>query len=132
MIPTGYAIQSLLTLKLFEAVRHDHVMSTVPDYGLTLFAELNVIPKRSFLTEYSCWITPGYYSKLMRCSFDSMSRLGLPQGHSFNLNFHTISSHGEDVLVAKHYISKRSRQQKRYPSLPDPERRDVRLLLCQR
>jgi len=39
---------------LFGTQRHTHVMSAVLDEGLALFAGLNVIPKRSFLTEYSC------------------------------------------------------------------------------
>ena len=33
-------------------------MSGVLDEGLALFAGLNVIPKRSFFTEYSCRIDP--------------------------------------------------------------------------
>jgi len=41
----------LLALKLFGNARHSHVMSSVFDEGLALFAGLNVIPKRSFLTE---------------------------------------------------------------------------------
>jgi hypothetical protein len=39
-------------LKLFGNARHSHVMSSVLDEGLALFAGLNVVPKRSFLTEY--------------------------------------------------------------------------------
>ena len=41
-----------------------------------------------------------------------MGRLGLPRGHSFDLDFHTIPFHGEDALIEKHYVSKRSRRQK--------------------
>ena len=41
-----------------------------------------------------------------------MSNLGLKQGVSFHLDFHTIPFHGEDALVEKHYVSKRSRKQK--------------------
>ena len=52
MIPPGSAMRSLLALKLFGTARHRHVMSMVLDEGLALFAGLNVIPKRSFLTEY--------------------------------------------------------------------------------
>jgi hypothetical protein len=77
-----------------------------------LFAGLNVIPKRSFLTEYSCRIPPACYPKLMRHWFDAMSGLGLEHGSSFDLDFHTIPFHGEDALVEKHYVSKRSRRQK--------------------
>jgi transposase len=112
MIPAASAMRSLLALKLFGNARHCHVMSAVLDDGLALFAGLNVIPKRSFLTEYSCRIHPSCYPKLMRDWFDTVSRLGLRWGTSFDLDFHTIPFHGEDALVQKHYVSKRSRQQK--------------------
>jgi hypothetical protein len=112
MIPPGCAMRSLLALKLFGTARHSHVMSQVLDQGLALFAGLNVTPKRSYLTEYSCRIAPNCYPELMRRWFDAASRLGLPRGRSFDLDFHTIPFHGEDALIEKHYISKRSRRQK--------------------
>jgi len=112
MIPAAHAIRSLLGLKLFGSARHSHVMSYVFDDGLGLFAGLNVIPKRSFLTEYSCRIDPACYPKLMRLWFDAVNKVGLQRGHSFDLDFHTIPFHGEDALVEKHYVSKRSRRQK--------------------
>lgn len=112
MIPAGQAMRSLLGLKLYGSARHSHVMSEVFDPGLALFAGLNCIPKRSFLTEYSCRIGPTCYPKAMRRWFDCMAKLGLPNGNSFDLDFHTIPFHGEDALVQKHYVSKRSRRQK--------------------
>jgi hypothetical protein len=112
MIPAAQAIRSLLGLKLFGSARHSHVMSYVLDEGLALFAGLNVIPKRSFLTEYSCRIDPASYPRLMRLWFDAVGRLGLSRGSSFDLDFHTIPFHGEDALMEKHYLTKRSRRQK--------------------
>jgi hypothetical protein len=112
MIPAACALRSLLALKLFGNARHSHVMSSVLDDGLALFAGLNVIPKRSSLTEYSGRIPPSCYPGLMRGWFDTVRRLGLRWGTSFDLDFHTIPFHGEDALVEKHYVSKRSRQQK--------------------
>jgi hypothetical protein len=112
MVPAGCAMRSLMALKLFGNARHRHVMSYVLDEGLALFAGLNAIPKRSFLTEYSCRIPPSCYPRLMRHWFDTVGRLGLRWGASFDLDFHTIPFHGEDALVEKHYISKRSRSQK--------------------
>jgi len=111
-LPAGAAMRSLLALKLFGTARHSHVMSAVLDEGLALFAGLNVIPKRSFLTEYSCRIAPASYPVLMRQWFDAMGKLGLERGHSFDLDFHTIPFHGADALVEKHYVSRRSRRQK--------------------
>jgi hypothetical protein len=112
MIPAGSAMRSLLALKLYGTARHRHVMSVVLDKGLALFAGLNVTPKRSFLTEYSCRISPVCYPKLMRHWFDAVGQLGLPRGDSFDLDFHTIPFHGDDALIEKHYVSKRSRRQK--------------------
>lgn len=112
MMPAAHAMRSLLALKLQSTSRHTHVMSAVLDEGLALFAGLNVIPKRSFLTEYSCRIRPSCYVKLMRHWFDAMTRIGLHHGSSFDLDFHTIPFHGDDALLEKHYVSKRSRRQK--------------------
>ena len=112
MMPAAHAMRSLLALKLQSTPRHTHVMSAVLDEGLALFAGLNVIPKRSFLTEYSCRIRPSCYVKLMRHWFDAMTRIGLQHGSSFDLDFHTIPFHGDDPLLEKHYVSKRSRRQK--------------------
>lgn len=112
MIPASQALRSLLALKLFGTARHTHVMSSVLDEGLALFAGLNVIPKRSFLTEYSCRIDPACYPKMLRGWFDALTALQLPRGSSFDLDFHTIPFHGDAALLEKHYVSKRSRRQK--------------------
>jgi len=112
MVPAEHAVRSLLALKLFGSARHSHVMSYVLDEGLALFAGLNVSPKRSFLTEYSCRIPPDAYLKVMRSWFDALDQLALPQGTSFDLDFHTLPFHGEEALVEKHYVTKRSRRQK--------------------
>ena len=112
MVPALQAVLSLLGLKLFGNARHSHVMSHVMDEGLPLFAGLNAIPKRAFLTEYSSRIDSTSYPHLMRRWFDAVGRLGLQRGTSFDLDFHTIPFHGEDALMQKHYVSKRSRRQK--------------------
>ena len=111
-VPAGHAVRALLALKLFGSARHRHVMGYVFDEGLALWAGLNVTPKRSFLTEYSCRIDPDNYPKLTRAWFDAMTKVGLERGVSFDLDFHTIPFHGEDALVEKHYVSRRSRRQK--------------------
>lgn len=112
MIPAAHAVRSLLALKLFGRARHSHVMSDVMDPGLGLFAGLNVIPKRAFLSEYSCRIDPASYPKLMQHWFEALTSLGLQRGCSFDLDFHTIPSYGDDALMEKHYLTQRSRRQK--------------------
>ncbi len=111
-VPAAQAMRSLLALKLFGKARHSYVMSSVFDQGLALFAGLNVPPKRAFLTQYSCRISPQAYPQFMNRWFDAMRHLGLRYGVSFDVDFHTIPFHGEDALLQKHYVSKRSRRQK--------------------
>jgi hypothetical protein len=112
MVPASHAVRSLLALKLFGNARHSHVMGHVFDRGLALFAGLNTIPKRAFMTEYSCRVDPRAYPVFMRRWFDAVDKLGLDRGTSFDLDFHTIPFHGDDALLQKHYVSKRSRRQK--------------------
>ena len=87
-------------------------MSYVLDPGLALFAGLNCITKRAFLSEYSCRIDPRSYPKMMYQWFDAMESIGIDRGFTLITDFHTIPFHGEDALVEKHYVSKRSRKQK--------------------
>jgi hypothetical protein len=111
-IPADAAVRSLLALKLFGNARHSHIMSHVLDEGLGIFAGLNVVPKRSFLAEYSCRVPPAAHPKLMAGWLDAVQKQGLKHGDSFDLDFHTIPFHGEDPILEKHYVSKRSRRQK--------------------
>ena len=112
MVPAGAAMRSLLALKLTGEARTSHGMAKVFDEGLALFAGLNALPKRSFLSEYSCRVRPSCYPKLMAAWFEAMSALGLERGVGFHLDFHTIPYHGDQALLEKHYVSKRSRRQK--------------------
>ena len=105
-------MRSLLALKLWGTARSSHVMSHVLDEGPALFSGLNAVPKRSFLSEYSCRADPRCYPRLMGLWFDAVGELGLERGVSFDLDFHTIPFCGEDALLQKHYVSKRSRMQK--------------------
>jgi hypothetical protein len=112
MVPAEGAWRALLALKLFGNARNSHVMSYVFDEGPALFAGLNCLPKRSFLTEYSCRIDPAAYPRIRRLWFEAVHRRGLARGDSFDLDFHTIPFHGQQALLQKHYVSRRSRRQK--------------------
>lgn len=58
MIPAEHAVRTLLALKLLGKERTSHVMEMVFDPGIALFAGLNVVPKRSFLSSYSVRVDP--------------------------------------------------------------------------
>ena len=53
MVPADAALLSLLALKLLRKERLSHIDDYNIDEGLGLFAGLNVLPKKSFATDYS-------------------------------------------------------------------------------
>ena len=58
MIPGPAALLSLLALKLLDKERRSHIDDFNCDEALGLFAGLNVLPKKSFMTDYSYRTTP--------------------------------------------------------------------------
>ena len=84
----------------------------VLDAGTPLFAGLNVLPKKSTLTEYSTRVDPSQLQTFMDL-WHTNTRLRLPESsRSFDLDFHTIPSHGKVASMEKHSVSKRSRRQR--------------------
>ena len=114
LLPAACALRSLLALKLWGIGRPSRVMPVVLDEGIALFAGLNVIPKRSSLTEYSCRMDPRLLPPFARRWHDALCALdsGFGSGCSFDLDFHAIPYHGDEALIESHYVSKRSRRQK--------------------
>jgi len=111
MIPAGHALRASLALKLWSIERKSHVMALVADEGLALFCGLNVMPKKSFLSEYSSRITPQKVSRLLGLWHDQVTGEAIVTGDSLNLDFHSVPYFGEHPQVESHYLSKRSRRQ---------------------
>lgn len=111
MIPCGHALRACLALKLWSIERKSHVMALVADEGLALFSGLNVTPKKSYLSEYSCRITPKHTERLLAGWHDQLTGTQLLEGSSFNLDFHSVPYYGSDPVLQKHYVSARSRRQ---------------------
>jgi hypothetical protein len=111
MIPATHALRSAMALKLWSIERKSHVMSLVADEGLALFAGLNVIPKKSYLSEYSHRINHSHTLRLLAAWQDALSGEGITDGESFNLDFHSVPYYGEDPMIERHYVSMRSRRQ---------------------
>jgi hypothetical protein len=110
-IPAGHALRSCLALKLWSIERKSHVMSLVTDEGLGLFAGLNIIPKKSYLSEYSSRIDPRMTSGLLAGWHRLVAGDKLFDAHSFNLDFHSVPFFGDDPVIESHYVSMRSRSQ---------------------
>ena len=111
MIPCAHALRACLALKLWSIERKSHVMALVSDEGLALFSGLNVTPKKSYLSEYSCRITPRQTERLLAAWHHQLTGSKLLDGSSFNLDFHSVPYYGENPVVEKHYVSARSRRQ---------------------
>jgi transposase len=111
MIPAPQALLSALALKLWSIERKSHIMALVADPGLALFAGLNVIPKKSYLSEYSHRLERRHTLRMLGAWHDQFVCSGLVDGNSLNLDFHSIPYAGEDPIVEKHYVAMRSRRQ---------------------
>jgi len=110
-IPPSHALLSALALKLWSIERKSHVMALVADPGLALFAGLNAIPKKSYLSEYSHQIPRAQTFRLLGAWQDKLADGGLVRGESLNLDFHSIPYGGEHPVIEKHYVAMRSRRQ---------------------
>ena len=111
-VPAGAMIRALLALKLWGVGRPYHVMPNILDQGSALFAGLNVLPKKSTLSEYSTRVDAVHLRTLMDAWHGLAQRLLPAPEHSFDLDFHTIPYHGDEALMQKHFVSKRSRRQR--------------------
>src|ERR1700758_4172152 len=111
MIPAEHALRASLALKLWLIERKSHVMALVADEGLGLFCGLNVMPKKSFLSEYSSRITPQKVASLLGAWHAQLAGDKLFPGQSFNLDFHSVPYFGEHPLVQSQHLPKRSRRQ---------------------
>jgi transposase len=111
MIPATHALRATLAVKLWSIERKSHVMALVADQGLGLFCGLNVIPKKSYLSEYSSRIDHAQTTKLLAAWHRQVAKEELFSAESFNLDFHSVPYYGEHPLVERHYVSARSRRQ---------------------
>lgn len=110
-IPAGHALLCTLALKLWSIERKSHAMAFVTDDGLALFSGLNVIPKKSYMCEYSSRIDHAKTVTLLADWHDRVRPAELFGGDSLNLDFHSVPFFGEDPVVERHYVAMRSRRQ---------------------
>lgn len=111
MIPASHALRCALALKLWSIERKSHVMAFVTDPGLALFCGLNVVPKKSFLCEYSSRVERERSVRLLGAWHRAVTEEALFDARSFNLDFHSVPYYGDDPQVQRHFVSARSRAQ---------------------
>ena len=109
MVPAPCALLSLLMLKFLDKERLSHIDDFNCDEALGLFAGLNVLPKKSFATDYSYRTTRNQQQKLLKGWVSKLSPLLFPEADSFSLDFHTIGHRGEETDLENHYQPRRGK-----------------------
>ena len=104
MVPADAALLSLLALKLLRKERLSHIDDYNVDEGLGVFAGLNVLPKKSFVTDYSYRTQRPQQEKLLGSWVKKLSPILLPEAKAFSLDFHPIPYRGEEAMLENHYI----------------------------
>jgi hypothetical protein len=104
MVPAVSALLSLLLLKLLDKERRSHVNDFCFDEALGLFAGLNVLPKKSFLTEYSYRASRDNQRTLLSGWVKALSGLLFAKADTFSLDFHPIPHRGEGGGLETHYV----------------------------
>jgi hypothetical protein len=133
MIPAAHALRASLALKMGSTERKSHVMALVADEGLALFCGLNVMPKRSFLSEYSSRITPQQVSRLLSGWHAQSAGKDLFTGHSLNLvpgRVERIAAPAQRRLDAMGSEGSASPQNRARRAAGSPARIVVRLQQC--
>ena len=104
LVPADAALLSLLTLKLLDKERRSHIDDFNFEPALGLFAGLNVLPKKSFASDYSYRTQRQHQQQLLAGWVKQLLPLLLPDASSFALDFHPIPYRGDDAVLENHYI----------------------------
>ena len=103
MIPAATALLSLLTLKLIDKERLSHIDDFNYDEALGLFAGLNILPKKSFATDYSYRTTREHQVHLLENWIKNLAPILFQDANSFSLDFHAIGHRGEETDLDNHF-----------------------------
>jgi hypothetical protein len=107
MVPAPAALLSLLALKLLDKERRSHIGDFNFDEALGLFAGLNVLPKKSFATDYSYRTGRDQQQSLLQGWIKALAPLMFPDASGFSLDFHPIPYRGEPSGLDRHYLPRR-------------------------
>jgi len=105
---------SFLLLKLIGGERLSHVRQYDHDLGFGLFAGLNVLPKPTYMSNYSCRMSAEMCLKLQREMVGCFmaNEPGFYSGGTINLDFHSIPHFGEQSEMEKVWCGARNKAMK--------------------
>lgn len=111
VLSSFHSLGSLLLLKCSRRGRAANAFPLGADPGLGLAAGLVALPKATHLTGYSYRVRRSSNVALLEGLGRRCREVGLYSGEGgFNLDFHTIRHHGEEVPLEEHYVASRSQR----------------------
>jgi len=109
-IPALSYVLSLLALKLTATRRVSHVYDIAADPGAALFAALTALPKATALTSYSYRLEHRKQAAFLAALDKAALAAGLADGAALNLDFHAVMHWGDDPVLERHYVPRRSQR----------------------
>lgn len=112
MIPAESYLMGYLSLKLLGKQRICHINDFSFDYGLGVFAGLNVLPKSTSITQYSYRHAGEQIRRLLKGFVKRLYQEKYLKGANINLDFHAIPHYGEESVLEEHWIPTRGKNMK--------------------
>src|SRR5262249_17167213 len=96
-------------LKLLDKERRSHIDDFNCDEALGLFAGLNILPKKSFATDYSYRTQRAQQQRLLAGWVKALAPLPFPSATTFSHDFHPIPYRGAASGLDNHYLARRGK-----------------------
>ena len=111
VLSSFHSLGSLLLLKSSRRGRAANAFPLGADPGLGIALGLVAIPKATHLTSYSYRVRRRSNVALLEGLARRCTQIGLYSGEAgFNLDFHAIRHHGQEVPLEEHYVPARSQR----------------------
>ena len=102
---------TLLLAKCARKPRVSHAGTLADDEGLAFTLGLTALPKTTHLGTYSWRVRREASQKPLTGLIQALRPLGLATGQAgFNCDFHAIRHHGDQAVLEKHYVLRRSQR----------------------
>jgi len=110
-LTSWHSIGTLLLAKCARKPRLSHAGTLADDAGLAVALGLAALPKTTHLGTCSWRVRRDSNRALLTGLVRALRPLGLATGEAgFNCDFHAIRHHGEQAVLEKHYVPRRSRR----------------------
>jgi hypothetical protein len=107
MVPAPSSLLSLLSLRLLDKERRSHISDFNFDEAMGLFAGLNILPKKTFATDYFYRTHREQQRTLLQGWVKALAPVMFPDASGFSLDFHPIPYRGDPSGLDRHYLPRR-------------------------